>query len=145
MSLSEIMTIVILFHISHYRTFKDYYIDCIRRALIAYFPKAVSYNRFIELIESSLMPLTIFLHGITGKETGIYFADSTSLAVCHIKREKRHKVFKGIAGKGKNSMGWFFGLKLHLVINNEGELMSCRITAANVDDRSPLAKLMEKL
>ena len=67
------------------------------------------------------------------------------LDVCHTKREKRHKVFKGIAGKGKNSMGWFFGLKLHLVINNEGELMSCKITTANVDDRSPLAKLMEKL
>jgi hypothetical protein len=96
-------------------------------------------------MESSLMPLTIFLHGITGKETGIYFADSTSLDVCHIKREKRHKVFKGIATKGKNSMGWFFGLKLHLIINNEGELMACKITAANVDDRSPVAKLMEKL
>jgi hypothetical protein len=145
MSLSEIMTIIILFHISHYRTFKYYYIDCVQRALKAYFPRVVSYNRFVELMESSLMPLTIFLHGITGKETGIYFADSTSLDVCHIKREKRHKVFKGIATKGKNSMGWFFGLKLHLIINNEGELMACKITAANVYDRSPVAKLMEKL
>ncbi len=77
------------------------------RVLKAYFPKVVSYNRFVELMESSLMPFTIFLHGITGKETGIYFADSTTLDVCHIKREKRHKVFKGIATKGKNSMGCF--------------------------------------
>ena len=67
------------------------------------------------------MPLTIFLYGITGKETSVYFAGFTSLDVCHIKREKRHKVFKGIATKGKNSMRWFFGLKLHLVINNEGD------------------------
>lgn len=84
MSLSEIMTIIILFHISHYRTFKYYYIDCVQRVLKAYFPKVVSYNRFVELMESSLMPLTIFLHGITDKETGIYFADSTTLDVCHI-------------------------------------------------------------
>jgi hypothetical protein len=145
MSLSEIMTIIILFHISHYQTFKYYYIDCVQRVLKAYFPKVVSYNRFVELMESSLMPLTIFLHGITGKETGIYSADSTTLDVCHIKREKRHKVFKGIATKGKNSMGWFFGLKLHLIINNEGELMACKITSANVDDRFPVAKLMKKL
>ena len=112
MILSEIMTIVVLFHISHYRTFKDFYCDCVKRAMLPYFPKLVSYNRFVELMETSLMPLTIFLHGITGKETGIYFADSTSLKVCHNKRETRHKVFKGIATKGKNSMGWFVIAKI---------------------------------
>ncbi len=145
MTLSEIMTIMILFHISNYRTFKEYYKDCILNHLKSYFPSAVSYNRFVELIPMSLMPLTIFLHGINGKETGIYFADSTSIKVCHNRRERSHKVFKGYAEKGKNSMGWFFGLKLHLVINNQGELMSCSITKANTDDRKPLPKLVEKL
>jgi hypothetical protein len=145
MSLSEVMTIVVLFHVSHYRTFKAYYKDCILDHLKSYFPKAVSYNRFVELIPSSLMPLTIFFHGVIGKATGIYFADSTTIKVCNIKREKRHKVFKGLATKGKNSMGWFFGMKLHLVINNEGELMACTLTKGNVDDRKPLPKLVEKL
>ena len=91
------------------------------------------------------MPLTIFLNGTTGQKTGIYYVDSTSIDVCHIKREKRHKVFKGLASKGKNSMGWFFGFKLHLVINNLGEIMACSLTKANIDDRKPVPKLMEKL
>ena len=80
-----------------------------------------------------------------GRETGIYYIDSTSIEVCHIKREKRHKVFKGLAAKGKNSMGWFFGFKLHLVVNNFGELMACNLTAGNTDDRKPVSKLVENL
>ena len=145
MSLSEIMTIVVLFHTSGYRTFKHYYQGCIAGHLNAYFPRAVSYNRFIELIPTSLMPLTVFLYGLRGKETGKYFADSTTLEVCHNRRAKRNKVFGGLAKKSKNSMGWFFGLKLHLVINDKGEIMSCCLTKGNVDDRSPVPKLVAKL
>lgn len=144
-SLSELMTIVILFHMSGYRTFKDFYLVCVCRELKLYFPKVLSYPRFVQIMEHALMPLTVFLSGLKGKETGIYYVDSTSIKVCHIKREKRHKVFKGLAGKGKNSMGWFFGFKLHLVINNLGEIMSCKLTPANTDDRKPVAKLMEGL
>ncbi len=145
LSLSEIMTIVILFHMSGYRTFKDFYLLCVCKDLKPYFPKTLSYSRFVQVIEYALMPLTIFLSGIKGKETGIYYVDSTSLEVCHIKREKRHKVFKGMATKGKNSMGWFFGFKLHLVVNNLGEIMACSLTSANTDDRKPVPKLVECL
>ena len=144
-SLSEIMTIVILFHMSGYRTFKDFYLLSVCKDLKAYFPKSLSYSRFVQLMEYALLPLAVFLSGIKGKETGIYYVDSTSIEVCNIKREKRHKVFKGLASKGKNSMGWFFGFKLHLVINNLGEIMSCKLTPANTDDRRPVAKLMERL
>jgi len=91
------------------------------------------------------MPLTVFLSGIKGKETGVYYVDSTSIEVCNIKREKRHKVFKGIATKGKNSMGWFFGFKLHLVINNVGEVIACSLTPANTDDRKPVPQLVKNL
>ncbi len=111
-SLSEIMTIVILFHMSGYRTFKDFYLICVSRDLKHHFPKLLSYSRFVQVMEHALMPLTVFLNGIKGKETGIYYADSTPIEVCHIRREKRHKVFKGLATKGKSSMGWFFGFKL---------------------------------
>ncbi|MDX1917391.1 MAG: IS982 family transposase [Rickettsiaceae bacterium] len=91
------------------------------------------------------MPLTIFFSGLKGRETGIYFVDSTSIEVCHIKREKRHKVFKGLATKSKGSMGWFFGFKLHLVINNLGEIMSAKLTTANTDDRKPVPDLVSSL
>ena len=144
-SLSEIMTIVILFHMSGYRTFKDFYLLSVSKDLKTYFPKTLSYSRFVQLMEYALLPLAVFLNGVKGKETGIYYVDSTSIKVCNIKREKRHKVFKGLASKGKNSMGWFFGFKLHLVINNLGEIMSCKLTPANTDDRKPVAKLMEWL
>lgn len=145
MSLSEIMTIVILFHMSGYRTFKDFYLLYVCRELKTYFPKTLSYSRFVYIMDYSLMPLAVFLNGLRGKETGLYYVDSTSIEVCNIKREKRHKVFQGLAKKGRNSMGYFFGFKLHLVINNLGEIMACSLTAANVNDRKPVPKLVKNL
>jgi hypothetical protein len=143
--LAEIMTILVLFHMSDYRTFKYFYLNCILKDLRSYFPNPVSYQRFVQLTEHALMPLTIFLNGLKGRETGIYYVDSTSIKVCHIKREKRHKVFKGLASKGKNSMGWFFGFKLHLITNNAGEIMACNLTKANTDDRKPVPSLVSNL
>ena len=133
-SLSELMTIVVLFHISGYRTFKDFYLICVCHDLKAYFPKALSYSRFVQIMDHSLMPLTVFLSGLKGKETRLYYVDSTSIEVCNIKREKRHKVFKGIATKGKSSMGWFFGFKLHLITNEKGGLLAVKVTPGNTDD-----------
>jgi hypothetical protein len=100
-SLSEIMTILVLFHMSGYRTFKDFYMGYVLQNLRKDFPNMVSYSRFVQLIEQVLMPLAIFFSGLRGKETGIYFVDSTTIEVCHIRREKRHKVFKGLATKAK--------------------------------------------
>ena len=143
--LAEIMTILVLFHMSDHRTFKYFYLNCVLKDLRPYFPNPVSYQRFVQLTEHALMPLTIFLNGLKGRETGIYYVDSTSIEVCNIKREKRHKVFRGLAAKGRNSMGWFFGLKLHLIINNHGEIMACNLTKANVDDRKPVPNLASGL
>jgi hypothetical protein len=145
MSLSEIMTILILFHMSNYRDLKHFYIQCVQVNLKLYFPKALSYQRFVQLQQYALLPLTVFFNGLKGKETGIYYVDSTSIEVCHTRREKRHKVFAGMASKGKNSMGWFFGFKLHLVINNLGEILGANLTSANADDRKPVPELVEAL
>ena len=142
---SEIMTIYINFHQSHYRNFKKYYINYIGQYLNHLFPHLVSYNRFVALIKSILVPLCFFLRCFYGEKTGIYFVDSTPLKVCHIKREKQHRVFKGLAQKARSTIGWFFGFKLHLVINNKGELMAFQITTANVDDRKPVANLVKTL
>lgn len=137
MCLSEVMTIVVYFHHSNFRTFKSYYTEHILDTYRKYFPKAVSYNRFLELIEYSLFPLLLYtLKFRTSKCTGINFIDSTTLDVCDNHRIHSNKVFKGLAQRGKSSTGWFYGFKLHLVINDKGEILSFCITSGNVDDRN---------
>ena len=145
MTISEIMTIVVLFHLSHYRTFKDFYNECLLINMSKYFPKFVSYNRFVELQASVIIPLMAYLLARKGEETGLYFVDSTPIKVCNNRRIYGHKVFKGLAERGKHSMGWFFGFKLHLVINHKGELISFCFTKGNVDDRKVLEKLLKNL
>ncbi|UUV20215.1 IS982 family transposase [Paenimyroides aestuarii] len=139
MSPSEIISIMILFHLSGFRCFKHFYIFYIQKHMQAEFPKTVSYNRFTELMQSNILPLTMFLKTCCmGNCTGISFVDSTPVRVCKNKRIKNNKVFKDIATVGKSTMGWFYGFKLHLIINEKGEILSFTITQANVDDREPL-------
>lgn len=139
MSQSEIISICLLFHLSGFRCFKHFYLFYVQRHMRAEFPHTVSYNRFVELSQSVLMPMTIFLKTCClGRCTGISFVDSTPIRVCNNKRIKRNKVFKGIAEVGRSTMGWFYGFKLHIVISDKGEILNFAITQANVDDREPL-------
>jgi transposase len=143
---SEIMTILIHFHQSHYRDFKAYYCEHVHKHLRNEFPGLVSYQRFVEYVPSVLMPLCAYLrYRCFGQCTGISFIDSTSLAVCHNLRIQQHKVFADLAQRGKSSTGWFFGFKLHLVVNDRGELLNMALTPGNVDDRKPVPKLVEDL
>ncbi len=136
---SEVITIMILFHFGSFRNLKHFYLNYVKKHLTSEFPKTVSYNRFVELTQSSLLPMTLLLKMCClGSSTGISFADSTPIRVCKNKRIKRNKVFNGIATTGKSTMGWFYGFKLHLVINDKGEILNFVITQANVDDREPL-------
>lgn len=145
LSVSEVMTILIHFHQSSYRNFKSYYQKHVCRELKEEFPALVSYNRFVELMPQVLLPLCAYLQESFGDCTGINFVDSTALAVCHNRRIKRNKVFKHLASIGKTSMGWFFGFKLHLIINDKGELLAVHLTPGNVDDRKPLSNLTKNL
>ena len=145
MSEGEMMTIMILFHLSHYRTFKDFYFDCILGQFRTEFPKAVSYPRFVALMPRLLEPLVAYVLSRTGKHTGLYYLDSTKMVVCHNRRIYRNKVFKGIAERGHCSVGFFYGFKLHLAINHQGEIVSFCITKGNVDDRQVVEKLMNGL
>lgn len=139
MSKSEIMLIMILFHDSGYRCLKHFYVEKVCKHLRHLFPKVVSYNRFVELEKQVAVPLTLFIKKVLlGKCTGISFVDSTPLRVCRNQRIHIHKVFKGIAQRGKCSMGWFFGFKLHLICNEKGEVLNFIITPGDVDDRKPL-------
>lgn len=136
---SEVITIMILFHDKGYRNMKHFYTQHVQKHLTHLFPKTVSYNRFTELMQGVNLPLAMFVKTIClGNCTGISFVDSTPLRVCKNKRIKRNKVFKGIAQVGKSTMGYFYGFKLHLVINEKGELLNFVITQGNVDDREPL-------
>ncbi len=136
MSLSEIMTIEIHFHLSGFRCFKHYYLYYIQPILKKAFPNLVSYNRFVELKKVIAIPLYIFLNTCKlGKVSGISFIDSTAIKVCHNLRIKAHKVFKNSAQRGKTSVGWFYGFKLHLIISDTGDLLGVAFTPGNVDDR----------
>ena len=146
LSMSEIMTIILLFQHSPCKNFKYFY----KGYLPLYaeeFPRLCSYNRFIELQPRTLPYLTLLLYWMCeqAEKTGISFIDATSLAVCHNKRIYSHEVFKDIAKRGKTTKGWFFGLKLHLVINEKGEIQGAKLTPGNVDDRVPVPELTKKL
>ena len=139
MSKAEVMVILILFHSSGYRCLKHFYLNHVCVHLRHLFPEVVSYNRFVELEKTVALPLAIFIKKVLlGKCTGISFVDSTPLRVCRNQRIHIHKVFKGIAERGKCSMGWFFGFKLHLICDEKGELLNFMITPGDVDDRKPL-------
>lgn len=138
MSDSEIMTILLLFHFGSFRNFKHYYFTYIKGVLRSDFPKAVSYNRFVELEGRVFFQLMFFLNlRAFGKCTGISFVDSTMIPICHNLRRYANKVFEGIATDGKGTMGWCHGFKLHLACNDRGEIIAFVLTGANVSDKDP--------
>ncbi|MDQ4121563.1 MAG: IS982 family transposase, partial [Acidobacteriota bacterium] len=145
LSLSEVMTILVLFHISGYRNLKHFYLEFVCQYLRSEFPALVSYTRFVEFERDALIPLAAYLQTKRGECTGISFVDSTKLAVCENLRIPQHKQFRDLAKRGFTSTGWFYGFKLHLCVSERGELLSWFITRGNTDDRRPIPKLARKL
>jgi len=143
--LSEIMTILIAFHQLVYRNFKGFYTQRVCCDWRDAFPGLVSYNRFVEWMPSTLIPLCAYLRHCFGTCTGISFIHLTSLKVCHNRRINDHKVFQPLAARGKTSVDSFFGFKLHLVVKEQGELLNVILTPGNTDDRRPVPKLLQHL
>jgi hypothetical protein len=139
------MTIIVLFHQSCFRNFKIFYINYVCAHLDKEFPCLISYSRFIGLMPTTLLFLCGYLMAKRGMPTGISYVDSTPIAVCHNVRITRNKVFAGLAARGKTSVGWFYGFKLHLVVNEKGELLNFCVTAGNVSDKKPVAKMVKNL
>ncbi len=136
---AEVITILTLFHLGGYRCLKHFYINYINVHMKTYFPSLVSYNRFVELQSKVILQMVAMLQLVrSGEVTGIAFIDSTPIQVCKSKRISNNKVFKGIAKVGKSTIGFFYGFKLHIIINDKGEIINFMLTAANVDDRQPL-------
>lgn len=144
LSVSEMVTILICFHSSNYRTLKHFYIDKILNDNDNAFPY-VSYSWFVRLQQSVIMPFFAYLESKKGKSTGINFMDSTSIKVCHNKRISRNKVFAGMAQRSKSTMGWFYGFKLHLVVNDAGEILSYMVSGAKLDDRKAVPNISKDL
>ena len=142
---SEVMTLLIAFHQSGYRTLKHFYEKHVCLYWCAEFPNLVSYSRFVQLKQEVFLPLQIYLYTHLGKCSGISFVDSTQLRVCDNKRISAHRVFAKVAGRSKTSMGWFYGFRLHLVINDTGDLLGVEVTTGNTDDRQPLPTLASRL
>lgn len=141
---SEIITILIAFHTGHFTNLKHFYLGHICPYYKDYFPGLVSYNRFVELQQRVAVPMMLFLKThCLGVSRGINFIDSTHVKVCHNRRIHQHRVFARVAERGQCSIGWFYGFKLHLIINDKGEILSFYLTKGNVDDRN--VKLMTSM
>lgn len=145
MSESEIMTLLIYFQRSKYKDFKAFYLCHVCHRLRKEFPKLLSYERFINLIPRVFIPMTAYLESRQAEFNGLGFIDSTKIIVCHGKRTGSYKVFKQFAEVGMSSMGWFYGFKLHLICNSQGELVACKFTPGNQSDLEPVSKMTEKL
>jgi Transposase DDE domain len=146
LSTSEVMTILIYYHFSGYKNFKSFYTKC--EELRSAFRPLPSYNRFIELQQKVVLPLALFAKICSSNPCdGFSFMDSFSLSVSHEKRVYSHKTFRGLAKRGKTSMGWFFGFKVHVVINKNGEIIDFVITPGNVADNnlSVIQKLLKNV
>jgi hypothetical protein len=145
LSRPEMLFIVVLFHLSPYKNVKTFYLYGIGHQHRACFGDLPHYDRFVSLMPRLFVPLVVLLHSLSGEQTGVYFADASKLAVCHNRRIDRHRVFDGLAARGKTSMGWFFGLKLHFVINHKGQIMALKITPGNTADSSVLDEIAKYL
>ena len=144
LSLAELLTIVLYFYLSPCKDFKNYYLYFLPAKYRGYF-NLVSYPRIVQLWSSLILPLVILIHQLKGEQTGIYFIDSTKLQICHNKRTNCNRVFGKKAKIGKSSYGWFMGYKLHLIINQKGEIMAIKITKANKSDLACAASLAKGL
>jgi Transposase DDE domain len=146
---SEIMTILSYYHLSGYKCFQYYYERLVKGFMLTYFPNLVSYNRFVELIFPILPHMYLFTQyrALSAQRSGLYIIDSKKLPVCHNLRIASNKVFKDVAARGKSSTGWFYGLKIHLIINHLGEIVNFQLTPGNVADNNinVLNKLLNKL
>jgi len=141
---SEIMTIMLLFQESPCKNFKFFY-NSFLQLYHPEFPDMPSYERFVVLMPRVLYLLVILLTCMLRKDSKIAYIDSTSINVCHPKRIKNNRVFKGIAKIGKSTKGWFFGFKLHIVIDTKGNLMSVKMTKGNADDRSVVLQMTDDM
>jgi Transposase DDE domain len=145
LAVSEIITLLLVLHSVRFKYLKNFYQGFAMPLLRPYFPGMPCYEQFVTIQKRAFVPLIFFLLSRMGQQTGIYYIDSTSLPVCDNHRIQRHKTFAGLAARGKTSMGWFFGFKLHLVFNHLNQIVACQLTRGQVHDTKPVPQLTKNL
>ncbi len=141
----EIMAITLLYHLSGYRNFRLFYEELLCKYLRNSFKNIVSYSWFIRLNKRYMHAMLCYLTSKMQSSHEVSYIDSTSLKACHIKRSYNHKTFKGLAEKGYTSVGWFYGFKLHLVIDIYGNIVDFCLTKGNKHDTYALDKLNKNI
>jgi hypothetical protein len=111
-----------------------------------------SYGNFLKSLKSllffliELINLTLYLNRLEffTRKDKIAFIDSTTLPVCKLIRSSRHKTMYQFAEYSKGTMGWYYGLKLHVVCDySNNRSLYITITNAKLDDRQVLKHVME--
>ena len=113
---------MVLFYVSSCKIIKYFYVFYLTYLHRQDFSKLLSYNQFAQRAPRLFVPLCILLQSLFGEETGIYSADPTALPVCHNKRINHNCVFKGLAARGKTTIGWFYGLSVPQMYAGEVEM-----------------------
>jgi hypothetical protein len=145
MSNAEIRTIIISFHQSHYRDFKNYYLGYVAKYLKPHYPLRLSDTPFIEVMPSGIIPLNTSLTTLFAKLTGIAFLDSTKLRSAILLEQNVTRFLMERLSMGKGQWECFFGFKLHLIVNHLGDILSVKITKGNVDDHNPVPDMVGAL
>ncbi|PCS23312.1 Mobile element protein [Candidatus Enterovibrio escicola] len=96
-------------------------------------------------MQDILVPLCSYLTHRQSRPTGITFVDSSKIQVYHNLCILRHQLFKDTVKQGKGTMGWFYGFKSYLIINDQSGIISIKVTTSNVDDRKPISETAEEL
>jgi len=148
LSLVMLVSLILFKFFTGHQSWKDYYRYLKSHHHGVNVGQLPTYKNFLRSVHQLVGYALVFLEALRKyckKGVELQFADSSKLAVCHIKREFTHKVAKGVASKSKSTMGWYYGFKLHLVVDREGLIVGWRITTATVDDRKGLALIWKEL
>lgn len=140
LSLSEAISIIIFYHFSQFKHLKIYYHYFVLKG--GWFKNPPCYDRFIQIIPSLFLPIILMMHYLSGRKTGIYYVDATHFSVCKNIRIGSHKTFAGLAARGHSSIEWFYGFKLHMIINDKSEIVALKITQGNTDDRKAFEEMV---
>lgn len=142
LSISEIIFIAIWYKTSHFNNFKAFFTS-LKHDKWHLFKSLPCYQRMIYLVNTHQLALHFAL--MKGHQSAYLWIDSTTLVVCKNQRIQRHKSLSAIATRGKSSMGWFFGCKLHLLMNQSGEIVNTALSNGHIADIKIVERLVEGL
>ena len=145
LSLSEITFIAIWYKCSHFNNFKAFF-SWLKQDKNHLFKSLPCYQRMIHLINMHQLALhALHVALMKGQRNQYLWVDSTTLPVCKNQRIQRYKSLAKIASRGKSSMGWFYGCKLHIAMNQFGEIARSTLSNGHIADIKIVEDLVEDM